>query len=159
MEALLLSASKVFGKDWEIRLSMGGFGFDITGRTESDGSLAKAITVINEISCQLAVPVIINVDAVYGSMNSSLANHTTRLQRILDLGIRDITLYGWEKSPENQKNLQKYLEEYFGLIAFVDEYAKSNGLEVVRGPSSLGGDWISISQKGKQKPIQYLDGR
>jgi hypothetical protein len=159
MEALLLSASEVFGKDWEIRLSMGGFGFDITGRTEPYGSLPKAITVINEISCQLGLLVIINVDAVYGSMNSSLENHITRLQRILDLGIRNITLYGWEKSPENQKNLQEYLEEYFGLIAFVDVYAQSNGLEVVRGPSSLGGDWISISRKGVQKPIQYLDGR
>jgi hypothetical protein len=146
---LILTAREIFCEGWEIRFSIGGFGFDIAGRTEPEVSLLAAIKNVNKVTQKLGIDVNINIDAVYGSIDSCLETHLVRLQKCLDLGVRNFTLYALERSPENQKYLSEYVEEYFGII----------DLEVFRSPSSLGGDWISLVESGKCKNVQYLDGR
>jgi hypothetical protein len=159
VEGLINNIREVFGVDWEIRFSMGGFGFDILGRTEPEDSLTRAINNINKVSDRLHAKININVDVVYGSTGSEITDQLERLKRILNLGVRNITLYGWEKSPSNQKCIEEYTQEYFAIKEYLNKFAQENSLVVQSSPSSLGGDWINLANLNELNKVEYLDGR
>ena len=154
--------SQFFGEKTKIRFSVGGFGFDISGRTESENSVNKAIKTILAINPDS----VINLDSVIGHKENDLEFQKTRLKEAFELGCRQFTLYGLEKDFNNQSTLDQYLKERLELQKFIQKLVeRENKIEdscliCKLSPDTLGGSWITIEDSNNNtKEIDYLKGR
>ncbi len=162
VQALVNFHTEFFGQNTKIRFSIGGFGFDIDGRTESESAVNKAIKTILEIKPNS----IINLDSVIGHKENDLQFQKTRLKEAFELGCRQFTLYGLEKNFDNQPTFSQYLYERLELQKFIQKLVerenkiKNSNLICKFSPDTLGGSWITIEDSNEsKKEIDYLKGR